>query len=91
MGVNNLTPINGRPLLVDEVKGKPCNFEACLCGSLYSTFTASFYPYVYYNQRFSKTNSTDPRQRVPLSLLVIYSSNKGIDKRERCKTEVYDK
>ena len=28
-------------VLVDEVKGKPCNFKACLCGSLYSTFTKS--------------------------------------------------
>ena len=37
-------------VLVDEVKGKMCNFEACLCGSLYSTFTASFYPYTFYNK-----------------------------------------
>ena len=40
MGVKNLTTINGH--LVDEVKEKPCIFEACLCGSLYSTFTTSF-------------------------------------------------
>ena len=57
-------------VLVDEVKGKPCNFEACLCGSLYSTFT-SFYPYAFYKKngykRFSKTNSADLRQRVPLT------------------------
>ena len=38
-------------MLVDEVKGKPCNFEACLCGSLYSTFTTSFYSYAFYNRR----------------------------------------
>ena len=38
-------------LLVGEVKGKPCNFEACLCGSLYSTFTTSFYPYAFYKKR----------------------------------------
>ena len=38
-------------VLDDEVKGKPCNFEACLCGSLYSTFTTSFYPYAFYNKR----------------------------------------
>ena len=38
-------------VLVDEVKGKPCIFEACLCGSLYSTFTRSFYPYAFYNKR----------------------------------------
>ena len=37
--------------LVCDVKGKPCNFEACLCGSLCSTFTASSYPYAFYNER----------------------------------------
>ena len=50
MGVKNLTPI-WPTVLVDEVKGKPCNFEACLCGSLYSTFITSFYPYAFYNTR----------------------------------------
>ena len=50
-------------VLVDEVKGKPCNFEACLCGSLYSTFTTSFNPCAFYNKRFSNTSSTDPRVR----------------------------
>ena len=40
---------------VDKVKGKPCNFEACLCGSLYSTFTTSFYPCAFYGyKRFSR-------------------------------------
>ena len=34
-----------------DVKGKPGNFEACLCGSLYSIFTTSFYPYAFYNKR----------------------------------------
>ena len=38
-------------VLVDEVKGKPYNFEACLFGSLYSTFTTSFQPYALYNKR----------------------------------------
>ena len=38
-------------VLVDEVRGKPCNFEACLCGSLYSTFTTSFYLYAFYKKR----------------------------------------
>ena len=38
-------------VLVDEVKGKPCNFEACLCGSLYSTFKTSIYPYAFYKKR----------------------------------------
>ena len=32
-------------VLVDEVKEKPCNFKACLCGSFYSTFTTSFHPF----------------------------------------------
>ena len=38
-------------VLVRRVKGKPRNFEACLCGSLYSTFKRSFYPYAFYNKR----------------------------------------
>ena len=40
-------------MLVDvELKGKPCNFEACLCGSFYSTFkTYYFKPYAFYNKR----------------------------------------
>ena len=29
-------------VLVDEVKGRPRNFEAYLCRSLYSTLTTSF-------------------------------------------------
>ena len=33
------------------LNGKPCNFEACLCGSLYYTFTTSFYPYAFYNKQ----------------------------------------
>ena len=32
-------------------KRKPCNFEASLCGSLYSTCTTSFYSYADYNKR----------------------------------------
>ena len=59
-------------VLVDEVKGKPRIFEACFCGSLYSTFTTPFYPYAKKKngyKRLSKTNSTDPRQRVPLTSL----------------------
>ena len=51
------------------VKGKTPNFEANLCRSLYSTFKTSFKPYAFLAngyKRFSKTNSTDPRQRVPL-------------------------
>ena len=35
-------------LIVDEVKGKPRNFQACLCRSFYSTFTKSFYPYAFF-------------------------------------------
>ena len=38
-------------MLVDKVKGKPRNFEASLNGSLYSTFTTSFYPYAFYNKQ----------------------------------------
>ena len=38
-------------VLVRTVKGKPRNFEANLCGSLYSTFTLSFKPYAFYRKR----------------------------------------
>ena len=38
-------------VLVRKVKGKPRNFEANLCGSLYSTFKTSFQPYAFYNKR----------------------------------------
>ena len=33
-----------------KVKGKPRNFEAYLCGSLYSTSKTSFQPYAFYNK-----------------------------------------
>ena len=58
--------------------------EACLCGSLYSTFKNIFPTIMHFMtngyKRFSKTNSTDPRQRVPLTyyffnfLFKLYSS-----------------
>ena len=38
-------------VLVRKAKGKPCNFEASLCGSLYSTYTTSFQPYAFYNKQ----------------------------------------
>jgi hypothetical protein len=38
-------------VLVRTVKGKPQNFEANLCRSLYFTFTKSFQPYAFYNKR----------------------------------------
>ena len=34
------------------IYGKPRNFEAYLCRSLYITFTTSFYPYAFYNKRY---------------------------------------
>ena len=37
-------------MLVCKVKGKPRNFEANLCGSLYSTFKTSFQPYAFYEK-----------------------------------------
>ena len=53
-------------MLVRKVKGKPCNFEANYCGSLYSTLK-HLSNHAFYNkqsQALLKTNSTDPRQRV---------------------------
>ena len=38
-------------VLVRTVKRKARNFEANLCGSLYSTFKTSFQPYAFYNKR----------------------------------------
>ena len=49
MGVK-LTPI-WPTVLFRNVKGKPCNFEANLCGSLYSTFELSIVPYAFHNKR----------------------------------------
>ena len=37
-------------VLVRKVKGKPRNFEANLCGPLYSTFKTSFQPYAFYKK-----------------------------------------
>ena len=37
-------------VLVHRVRGKPRNFKANLCGSLYSTFKTSFYQYAFYNK-----------------------------------------
>ena len=54
-------------VLVDEIKGKPRNFEGYLCGSIYSTFKISL---TNGYKRFSKTNSCDPRQHVPLITLI---------------------
>ena len=59
--------------VVDEVMGKPCNFEWYLCGSLYSTFKNVYMYFCHMHfitnayKRSSKTNWYDPRQRVPLS------------------------
>ena len=37
--------------VVRKAKGKLRNFEANLCGSLYSTFKTSFQSYAFYNRR----------------------------------------
>ena len=55
--------------LVRKAKGKPRNFKAYLCGSLYSTLKhlsnrVHFITNGY--KRFFMTNSSDPWQRVPL-------------------------
>ena len=44
-----------------KVKGKPRNFKATLCGSLYSTFKTSFQPYMHfitndYKQKYALYN-----------------------------------
>ena len=50
MGVTFLTPWT--TVLVRDVKGKPCNFEGHLCGSLYSTFKNIFLTNAFHNKRF---------------------------------------
>ena len=57
-------------VLVDEVKGKPCNLEACLCGSLISTFTTSFYPYAFWLQTLFKDQLD--RSKATCSFNVFY-------------------
>ena len=54
-------------MIVDEVKWKQCNFEACLCGSLYTTFKTSFQPYAFYNKWLQMLFKD---QRVPLRIQV---------------------
>ena len=49
-------------VLVRKVTGKPRNFEANLCGSLYSTFKSSFWPYAFYN-KWSQTLFKDQLDR----------------------------
>ena len=55
-------------VVVDEVKGKPCSFEVCLCGPLYYTFTTSFYPYAFDRNYKRLQRPTWPIQRVPLKV-----------------------
>ena len=52
-------------MLVRKVKGKTSNFETNVCGSLYSTLKHLS------NHMHFKTNSTDPRLRVPLTALSL--------------------
>ena len=73
-----------------DVKGNPCNFEACLVWiKIFNLFKINNYlsNYLYFitngSKRFSKTNSTDPRQRVFLRnqidiLLATYAASKWI-------------
>ena len=48
-GVTFFTPIND--YVSSRSKKKTTQFEANVCGSLYSTFKLSFYPYAFYNKR----------------------------------------
>ena len=55
-------------VLVDEVKGKPCNFEAYLCGSVYPTFKTSFQPINFIANGYKRFSKTGPRQHVPVNI-----------------------
>ena len=73
-------------VLVRTVKGKPRNFEANLCGSLYSTFKTSFQPYAFYKKRLqtlfidqlvrSKAMCSFNRSMLTLSCLPLVSRKK---------------
>ena len=53
-------------MLVLKVKGKPRNFEANFCGLIYSTYETLLWKNSF--KRYSWTNATNSRQRVPLML-----------------------
>ena len=53
-------------VFVDEVKGKPRNFELYFSGSLYSTFKISFSICIIKQTILLFKDSNDPRQCVPL-------------------------
>ena len=56
-------------------KRKTTQFRGLLCRSLYSTFTTSFQSYAFITngcKRFLSSNSSDPRQRVPLNVCCIF-------------------
>ena len=59
MGVKNLTPIDGRP---SRGKRKTTQFRVI-----------PFYFITNSYKRFTKTKSTDPRQRVPLKLIHTFT------------------
>ena len=50
--IHTIMPRNWPTLLVRKIKGKPRNFEAYLCGSIYSTFKTSFSQNAFQNKRF---------------------------------------
>ena len=58
-------------VLVDEVKGKPCNCQGMFVWIIVFYFYNIFLPGC---KSFSKTNSTDPRQRVPLSVSLSFTT-----------------
>ena len=64
-------------MLLRDCKGKPCNFKACLCGSVYSTFKTSFQPYAFYNKWFQtlfKDQLVQSKALVPFSITLLCSA-----------------
>ena len=75
-------------VLVDKVKGKSCDFEACLCGSLYSTFETSFQSYAFQNKRLKKLSKDQlVRSKATCSFNSTYES--GPVKFVRCKILIH--
>ena len=72
-------------MLVDEVKRKLCNFEACLCGSLYSTFTASFQPCAFINKRLQTLFKDQlDRSEATCSFKCKRVKNKTLNEEQQC-------
>ena len=78
MGVKFLTPINGRPCKFSKQKeNHAISRQMCVdhCILLFKHLSTHMHFITNGNKRFSKTNSTDPRQRVPVRKFDTYAAS----------------